>query len=769
LLIVALAAALLVASAASAAPVPWADALRDAALEKQGLARLHNPRYQYLCLGLGGTTLRVGPHGFTRPGAPGVSPESALEHLPYLAFQHWWDEDGHRHYPFHLTGGYGDGVDPGEIVSFRQRLDVRNGVLTVDLGFRLTSGARVRSRRTLFVTPEGVIVVRVSGSAPAGGDFRLRVEPNRNVRLYHNAGIYARPHEPWSSTASAFPGGIVATATRPRTCVAALAVAGDAGVRPAAERSEVRAVGKATVTLYIAPASSYECPNATSLATARAQRARREGYDALLARTAAWWRAFYARSEVDLPDALVARWYARSVYLHGVYFGTTDVPPGCNGTGPLFSGAVCPEFDLPFSQFALLATNRFAEARRVARWIVSILPRAERYAREGLTLHRERVQYASGAVIGPLVGRDGAIVVPPTEAEGIHAYERYPGANAAAMALGYVDASGDASLRPGALRVLREAARVSVADLEWRDDLGGWLDRHMGNSVQQAAARFLLEQSISRGVADAGWDRIARRVVTPISSYKGQPVIVIGHGFVPKQGDGDAPWLQGLWWYGCLRPDDPLARNTYRMLAQSKTGTYVFNNGWMAVYAAILGDAEGAQRWLGGLLRPEVTIHDDTCFGEIVHDADDFRKTPEVGAHGALVCAVARMLVGSGRGPTIAVFPALPRAWAHAGVRFRRLALPGGLLVSASWSSGRLAVRVESRARVTVRRVLRVRVPSGWRVRSSSRSVRLLGGWAVTSPLTLRPGRFVELRIVAERQPASPPGTPHGAKQGPPE
>ncbi len=50
--------------------VPWQDTIRQAALVKEGLGRLYNPHYQFECIGLGGTTMRVGPNGFTKPGAP---------------------------------------------------------------------------------------------------------------------------------------------------------------------------------------------------------------------------------------------------------------------------------------------------------------------------------------------------------------------------------------------------------------------------------------------------------------------------------------------------------------------------------------------------------------------------------------------------------------------------------------------------------------------------------------------------------------------------
>jgi len=89
------------------------------------------------------------------------------------------------------------------------------------------------------------------------------------------------------------------------------------------------------------------------------------------------------------------------------------------------------------NQMALLYGNHFDEARRVVDWLGCALPRAERYAKEGLTLHKVSVKYSGGAKFGPLMGYDGTIVTPPTEAEGSWAHEDFAGNNAALMALNW--------------------------------------------------------------------------------------------------------------------------------------------------------------------------------------------------------------------------------------------------------------------------------------------------------------------------------------------
>ena len=66
-------------------------------------------------------------------------------------------------------------------------------------------------------------------------------------------------------------------------------------------------------------------------------------------------------------------------------------------------------------------------------------------------------------------------------------------------------------------------------------------------------------------------------------------------------------------------------------------------------------------RWARKFVQPGVTLFDDTCFGEIVSGGDDFRKTPEVAAHGILAVQHQSDVVGSRmtktRSPSFQRFP----------------------------------------------------------------------------------------------------------------
>ncbi|NQT88205.1 hypothetical protein HQ560_15665 [bacterium] len=746
--------------AMAATPPSWDDTLRDAAFVKDGLKRLHNPHYQYDIIGLGGTSLRVGHDGFTNLAAPRISPGGHLRHVPYLAYEYWWDEEGHRYIPFELSGGYGEDSEPGQIVSFRHHLDIQTGLLTIDMDLRAglvrerlhqTAKSAFHTRREIFVTPDGVLVMRLTDSQEATFPFQMRVDVDQDIRIYLNSGIYNKTHVKWRRSVVQKDNGAVVVAQRPKTCTATLAVAVDGPkviVDPQKGIFGSAAAGK-TLVLYTAPGSSYESPDAADAAWKEAQRARKRGYEALRRETARWWKRFHDKSSVRLPDRDLATWYARSMYYLGVFFGNTDIPPGCNGASvESFAGAICPEYDLTFSHFALLYTNHLDEARGITSWLARALPRAERYAAEGLTLHDKTVKYSGGAKYSMLMGYDGTATVPPAKSEAVNAYSNYPGANAAAMALAYADWAVDGEYDEIAKRVLKGTTQVSLEDLQWREDFGGYLDKRSPNTVQQSAAIFGLRESLRRGVAEPGWRDMANKIVLPTADFHGSPVIAGGPGAAPSDGNGDACWLQGLWWYGNISADDPLARSTYDMTCKSLTGNYVFNNAWMGVHASKLNKGNDAHKWVTRMLQPGVNLFDDTCFGEIVHGPEDFKKTPEIGAHGALICNVAQMLLDADSEKTITVFPAIPEAWRRPGVGFTGMAGRGGVIVSAQFTAtGINVVLVNRRSKPMVRR-LRISLPEGTTAISKApRGTEVAGGWAVLPNVEILPGQEVQLQL----------------------
>jgi hypothetical protein len=193
-----------------------------------------------------------------------------------------------------------------------------------------------------------------------------------------------------------------------------------------------------------------------------------------------------------------------------------------------------------------------------------------------------------------------------------------------------------------------------------------------------------------------------------------------------------------LWWYQIIASDDPLVRASYTLFRTSQTGNYVFNNGWMGVIAAKLHEGDEARRWAKKFIQPGVTLFDDTCFGEIVSGFEDFKKTPEVAAHGSLICNITQMLLDPDDENSITVFPAIPPDWEQQGVAFKNLAARGSILVSGEFKLRQVRVTLENRSDRNCTRNLRVRLPKGTTsLRSPEKGSRVEAGWAVLPAVQL--------------------------------
>jgi hypothetical protein len=285
-----------------------------------------------------------------------------------------------------------------------------------------------------------------------------------------------------------------------------------------------------------------------------------------------------------------------------------------------------------------------------------------------------------------------------------------------------------------AKKILRETTEISVQDLQWRDDFKSYLNKSMPATVQQAGTLFGLRESVRRGVAQPDWAKKADKILIPTAEYNGKKLLAVGPGAKLEENSGDSTWLSPVWYYRVLADSDSIVRDSYDLFCTSKTGNYTFNNGWMGVIAAKIRDGKEALRWAKAFLQPGVTLFDDTCFGELVADFEDFKKTPEVAAHAAFICNLTQMLLGPDNEKEITVFPAIPMSWEKEGVSFQGLASKGNLLVSGEFSADRVQVQIENRSSQGCVRNLRVRLPEGTtQVRESEDGLKIENGWAILS------------------------------------
>ena len=699
----------------------WNQTLNLGSIDKAGLERLDSVDYQYDIIGLGGTTLRIGPYGFTSESAPAVFSPNGCQYHPYLAYQYWWDTLSHRQEPFGIFGGYmmiSHNIEVpvnGIITSFNHHLDINTGMLSINLGLNV-GGKTFISQRTEFVTPAGVWIIRVADDSMAAQPFVLQISPTIDMvdSISYSFSVATKSN------------GMVITASALNACTSALAVAWDGNV--VIDTTAGYAVrGKTandTVTFYIAPASSYN-PNTISPgdnAWNLANTAKTYGYANELLATQGWWNVYWGFHQVNLPcfENILAKWYARSLYYHGVFFGNTDIPTGIWGNSAFpGGGAICPEYDLVFSQLAMLYTNHIAESANIVNWIKSTLPQAEKNA---LSTNIDNVSFRHtwGSYYGFWVGYNNKIMnmgntAAELSAEEAALYEDFPSANCALMAVKHADFTLDPAYKGFADTVLNQTTKIQVDDQSWNGS--NYINTKSPSSMNQDGCIFDLSELVSRELADSAWIAMLPHVLMPTglwtnSQGRRYPVLVGSAGGTASPASGDAPQLDALWWYGIIKKSDALVQPSFQLISMSNTAAYTFNRGTMSVVASKLYTSADAYKWALSLTSSDVT-YDDATISEMVHDAYDFQRTPETAAHGALVCSVIQMLVDPDNNDPVEVFPAIPNSWWTSGVSFTNILVKGGILVSGKIIGNEITISLANINSVSTITALRVWLPPG--------------------------------------------------------
>ena len=699
----------------------WSSTLSESDFEKNGMDRFNSPTFQYYTIGLGGTTLRVDPWGFAYDRAPATSQDSR-NHKPAFGYEYWWDNAGHRLNPFIVKGGYyvdegryGVKFRTGTITSYNQKLDIMTGVVTTTLGLKV-GDTEFKSVRETFVTPEGVLVIRVKDEG-APSPVNLHVDVNEVVEFLGT--YYEGEEEPFvkdsENTKTFGTNGAYITAKRSNTSLSTVAVSVDASSDVViSEDCEIfsQSSPDGVITFYISPKSSF-CPETPatpwSFAETAASESAGKGYDALLSETGKWWNDYMNVSKVSVPDKTVSRLYAQSLFYHGVYFGNGSIPPGCFGTDIFgFFGGICPEYDLTFSSFAMAYTGHISETKNIADWVYSALPKCKEQATQGIQHHDVFRKYDKGAIYTTIMGYDGTMTVQPEPQEGINLLQNYPGLNSARMALNYLDYSDDESFKDAAHDILKSTTYIALQDLIDNGN-GGYRDGKIPNCMQEGAVLMGFDQCVKRGIADREWiDKYSGKIEYPAGELNGKPILSGGCGYNPAVGEGGSTWTYPLWWATVVDKEDPMAVN-YVENCEGTFESYCFNNGWNGVANAKIFRGNNALMWLRNFERPEVLL-DETSFSENASSAG-INYTPEVGAHGVYVCNVTQMLIDPDRDNIVDIFPAIPDEWEYKTVGFDNLMATGALSFTARRDINGMSVSVENRANAERSRKIRIKTP----------------------------------------------------------
>ena len=732
----------------------WAASLSESDFEKDGMERFNSSAFQYYTIGLGGTTLRVDPWGFAYDRAPATD-QTSRNHKPSFGYEYWWDNAGHRLNPFIIKGGYyvdegryGVKFRTGTITSYNQKLDITTGVVTTTLGLTV-DGTEFTSVRETFVSPEGVLVIRVKDEG-APSPVNLYVDVNETVEFLGT--YYEGEEEPFvkdeSNTQKYGTHGAYITAKRSNTSLSTVAVSvaatSDVVISDDCEVfSQTEPDG--TITFYISPKSSF-CPETPetpwTYAEAAAEDSYAKGYDVVLNSAADWWNDYMNVSKVSIPDATVSRLYAQSLFYHGVYFGNGSIPPGCFGTDVYgFFGGVCPEYDLAFSSFAMAYTGHIAEAKNMADWVYAVLPKCKEQAVNGVSHHDVFRQYDDGAIYTTIMGYDGTITIQPEPQEGVNLLQNYPGLNSARIALNYLDYSDDESFKDAAYDVLKSTTYVALEDLV-DNGQGGYRDGNIPNCMQEGAVLMGFDQCVKRGIAEPEWiEKYTDKIEYPAGVLNGEPILSGSCGYNPGVGEGGSTWNYPLWWATVVDKEDPMAVN-YVENCEGTFESYCFNNGWNGVANAKIFRGNNSLMWLRNFERPEVLL-DETSFSENATSAG-INYTPEVAAHGAYICNVTQMLIDPDRENIVDIFPAIPDEWEYKSIGFENLMTTGALSFTASRDLNGMRVGIENRANSERTRHIRIKMPRILHVRSlDGLSYNEENGF-LTFDVTLDPGESQE-------------------------
>ncbi|MBQ7164986.1 MAG: hypothetical protein IJR61_06620 [Clostridia bacterium] len=748
----------------------WEELVSASDVSKSGWDRFNANKFEYPYVGLGRTTLLVGPYGFLTPEAnrPGLQ-SYQYKNDPALIYDYWWD-DAIKVTPFTFSGGYmvKGRVRNGKVTedvrtAYSQRIDISSGLLSTVLTLDV-EGEYVNSVREMIVNTDGVVAYRITNDTKSDFAFEANTE----------AGFHAE----YSAMENGF---VIRSNLRKDTeNQAYLAVKGvsDKGVNVDLENGRI--TFKATdkpVYIYLSPSSTLNEGDGAKVGAI--ERLNRANFDTALKQGEEIYNDVYSRSQISIPDKGMGVWYVRSLFYHVVSMYGTRVPVGCYGSNPDgFFGNVCFEYDLMFQQFAMLYLNQTELSGSSVDWVINVKENVNRLAREGYTDKYGTtlpVLIENGYMYTWLMGWDGS----PAHGDEVDHEANwpvfFPGANVALSVLKQAEyTDGDLTeakdIMAGQLRVLLSLFEYSEEDDWWWSinmNTGEGMKFSVGYGNRNAAAVCSIramqkiyerapELFTEEDVAELEvWVKMLDKM-WPASYYNTRFHTGVGGEYLPTTigagGDVDTfvcvfPMM--LAWYNCYPYDMDEVTLTAIGYKGEDGGNfkYFFNAPWAAFLAARTGQAELAENYAKHVLKP-ICLYDDAYFCENLYDESDYKRSPETGAHGAYLMAISAMMFDGENEDRITIFPAISEQWQKTGVSFGRYLATGNIEVSAEFTNEKTAVTLKNNSAVTVTREMRVRVSYGCGAAIyNGEEYPIKDGCFAIIPVTLAAGETLEMEV----------------------
>ena len=475
--------------------------------------------------------------------------------------------------------------------------------------------------------------------------------------------------------------------------------------------AQTRQMADATFLATAVAYSPTDGVHVLAVARARVESALKLGYIAAHKPHAEWWRDFWAKSSVRLPDAQLQRAYEFGQYLYGSASRAGAPPMPQQGVWTADAGELPPwkgdyhhNCHTQMTYLAYQAAGRFDEGRTFLDFMTARLP-----------VFRE---FARGFFEAPGAAVPGAMSLAGRPLGGWAQYSLSPTSGAWLSQLFYLHwryTRDEKFLREVALPWCREigeclaalmgpdARGVIVLPLSsspevWNNDQRAWLTPNSAHDISCLRMLFLSLQEMS----DAAGDDEATTTWRQLAAALG-PLPVSLHGLIQLSANEELtfshchfPTLMGLYPFNLLsiegtEKEQALIRRNLaeldRLGVREWTG---YSYTWMAALRARVGDAEPALWHLKAYLHAFVSRNGFHLNGDQTKSGfSAFEYRPFTLNGNLLACsAVHEMLLqswdphpGSGGWGPIRIFPAMPWQWHDA--EFTDLMAEGGYKVSA--------------------------------------------------------------------------------------
>ena len=679
------------------------ELLKAAALKRSGSDRFASRKFEYYQCGLGKTNLYVGTDGFTSPESyalrPGDIPDYNVD--PMLVYDYWWDGTT-RLAPFSLSGGYscegkvyagtsGDG--------WSQSLDIASGTVTTELECSV-NGQTVKSVRSVFVTEEGTVCYAISSDTDL--PFVFSIAPRQEgYKVYQyeydkiKEGQYVVTYENANDALCA--SAILATDNTNKAYLAVKAASGEGSVvyDENAGTVTVNAPKNSTFYIFVSPASDLSPDGNNSLDLVRKAA---ESYESCRMQTDEWWSDFWSRGRISIPDKGLSIWYLRSQYYQAAALATARVPAGCFSTNiDGFFGNICFEYDMMFSMTSLQRTGHLDIAGDVENWV-------KRYYDHSCELAQSSGLFGDvpgASVLCGLMGYDCTPCESWSLRENWHA--THGGMNLVSFlfrnaAFKDEDPAFACKVLETQLKMMETAFKYSASDGGlihtgiWNPTDGDFFRMAAGDTLQSESAYWALMKAAENGISARSPEDIFRR------GFNG-----------PNQG---SPALLSYYW----QPARPLNGTFLKLLDSVLSGSsfdYHFNRAWCAALCARAGYGELAEKLVRSMLDTDSVLYDDTYMCESTYNQSDYKRAPELGAHGALVDALSLMLMDAETENELRFFAAIPESYVEQGCSFDSFLAYGDLTVSGSITKDKTVAVIRNGSGTDKTRTLYLRVPSG--------------------------------------------------------